>query len=350
MSFANTFERFGRAFVPKKLRDPLLAYLLKAGYDKVPYTMFGVFFVAEVIFTLIIYIIAIIPRQTGYAPVTTGLLAGLFWLVSLAILSILIMFSIWSYLNLKIYARTKEMEERLPEYLQVVVTNLRSGMPFDKSLWAAIRPEFGVLSREITIVSKKVLTGNDTSDALHEFAMRYDSPILRRSINLVVSEIEAGGEIASVITKVINNLRKTRQLKKEMATSVVSYMIFIAVIVMVLSPILFALANTILKVILTFATQIANSGSGASQSAGAELFRTLEGLARQGEHLTKDFRTFSFMALGVISFFSSMIVSIIEKGDIKGGLKYIPVFMSISMLLFWVFLSILAAVFRGLVV
>ena len=47
------------------------------------------------------------------------------------------------------------------------------------------------------------------------------------------------------------------------------------------------------------------------------------------------FRSFSRIALAVIAFFSSMIVSIIEKGNIQAGVKYIPMFI-ISTELFYI--------------
>lgn len=346
MDFMGQLDRIGRAFVFERFRDPLRLYLLKAGIEVVPYSAFTIMFFAALGITYILFYGFFYPMIVGVSALAVFLSTLVFWIVCVGAIVALFMFFIWSYLSVKIYNRTKEMEEKLPEYLALVVTNLRSGMSFDKSLWGAIRPEFGVLSREITMVSKQVMTGNDTSEALHEFAMRYESPILRRSINLIISEIESGGEVAAVIERVIDNLRKTSSLQKEMAASVVSFMIFISIIVMFLAPILFALANVIFQVILSFADQIAAS-PGISGSAGgaAQLFESMSRLAEYGDQLTSDFLTFSYLALGTISFFSAMIVSIIEKGDIIAGLKYIPVFVTVTLLVFFFALRAVSGAF-----
>lgn len=344
-------EKFGRAFIFSQLRDPLHEYVLKAGYEKTPYKFFAwLFFAINAIAAVGLWVLFfnartaaipwLIPLSQYLVPSSEllGLVAQAgfviaYWIfVSLGLIAFIIFF-IWSYFNLRIYRRTKDMEERLPDYLGLVVTNLRSGMSFDKSLWGAIRPEFGVLGREITIVSKKVMTGNDTAEALNEFAMRYDSPILRRSISLIISELESGGEVASVIDRVINNLRQTHELKREMATSVVSYMMFISVIVLVLSPILFALANTILDVILSFAQQIAGSGGGPGGQV-ANVFESLGNLATRRTEIMGNFQVFSYMAITTISVCAGIIVSILEKGDILGGIKYVPVFGTVSILVF----------------
>lgn len=343
-------EKFGRAFVPKQMRSQLRSYLLKAGYERVPYALFGLLFVATLVTTYALFFAFGWPalRTQGTLVVFIGTLA--FWTLSMFVQVALVMFFTWSYLNLRIYNRTKELEEKLPDYLDLVITNLRSGMSFDKSLFVAIRPEFGVLAKEVGMVSKRVMTGNDTAESLQELADRYDSPILRRSLDLIVSEIESGGEIATVIERVIENLRKTKRLKDEMRASVVSYMLFISIIVMVLSPVLFALANTILKVILSLAEQIAGGPSGAGNlGAAASLFESLGRLAGQQEQILGDFHTFSYLALGTISLFAGVIVSIIEKGDVRGGIKYIPVFLAVTLILFTIANSLVANIFGGLI-
>ena len=62
----------------------------------------------------------------------------------------------------------------------------------------------------------------------------------------------------------------------------------------------------------------------------------------------EDFRIFSVAALFTISFFSSLIVSIVEKGDIKGGVKYIPFYVFGSMGLYLLFMKILSTLFGGI--
>lgn len=352
MAFDQLMESFGRAFVPKSLREPLRNYLLTAGYQRTPYALFGILFIILLITTYVAFLAFVWPEIQSSNVLWVGLSTLGFWLTSIGAQVALVMFFTWSYLNLRIYNRTKELEDKLPEYLDLVVTNLRSGMSFDKSLFTAIRPEFGILANEVGMVSKKVMTGNDTTEALREFGSRYDSPILRRSIDLIVSEIESGGEIASVIDRVVESLRKTKRLKDEMRASVVSYMMFISIIVMVLSPILFALANTILGVILSLAEQIASGGGGGGGSnlGGADaLFESLGRLAENKEAILGDFYTFSYMALGTIGLFAGMIVSIIEKGDIRGGIKYIPVFIVVTLIIFGVSTSVISGIFGALV-
>jgi type II secretory pathway component PulF len=219
-----------------------------------------------------------------------------------------------------------------------VSTNLKGGMSFENALWSAIKPEFGILANEIGLVSKKVMTGNDVSDALIEFSMKYDSPILRRNIQLMISEVESGGKIVETIDKIIYDMKKTQILKKEMASSTVTYMIFIGMLVIFICPVLFALSLQLFTII-----------NGFLGSVGSNVSMNSTNLHVGASALTpKDFRIFSIAAITIISIFSSLIVAVIEKGEVKSGLKYIPMFLISSLTIYVIASGILGVVFKSL--
>ncbi|MBN1793211.1 type II secretion system F family protein [Candidatus Woesearchaeota archaeon] len=333
-------EEFGKAFVPKKIRPRLGAYLAKAGVEEVPYKFFGTLFLVTAVITYFVYLLMIYPSlRTSSA---LGLFAGTFagWFSVQITLIVLIILAIYFYLNLMIYQRTKIMEDLLPDYLALVSTNLRGGMSFEKSLWTAIRSDFGILAKEIGIVSKKVATGNDVSDALTEFAMKYNSPVLRRSVDLIKSELTSGGRVAEVLDQLVGVLRRTRELKKEMAATALTYMIFMSVIVLAITPALFALSKQLLTILISIGTKI----SGSIQP-GTTMFAF-----NAPEIDPADFSNFSIVAVGIIAVFTSVIISIIEKGDIKGGVRYIPLFLIVSILLYIIFEVLLGVAMGGLVV
>jgi hypothetical protein len=278
----------------------------------------------------------IYPRLEGYIPASILFITFIVWVVlPIGILSLVIVY-LYFDLTIKIYKRTKDIESILPEYLQVVSSNLKGGLSFEKSLWNAINSEFGVIAKEITMVSKKVMTGNDLVEALEEFTEKYDSPLLRRSFDLIIGEVESGGQIAFIVDKVIENIRKTRALKEEMAASSLGYMIFIGAIVIIIAPGLFALSYYLLSIMTGFSAKLAGV--------------SLQGLPitfSAGNLKMADFRSFSIMALMLITLFSSMLISIIENGDIKGGVKYIPAFMISSIFFYMIFMLVLGSIFSN---
>ncbi len=334
----NFIYLIGRSIIPKRLRPGLRLYLLKTGVSEVPYTMFGMLFLISGVMSYLLFMAFIYRELRAYGTFQTGLLSFISFAVIMSGIVFTISVVIYFYWNIKVYNRTKELEEILPDYLTLVSTNLKGGMSFENALWNAIKPEFGILASEIGLVSKRVMTGNDVQEALLEFSMKYESPTLRRTIQLLVGEIESGGRIVDTIDRVIYDMKKTQSLKREMAASTVTYMIFIGMLVVFIMPVLFALSLQLFTITSGFITNVAStvsSGPGGLSFSSPSIGRD-------------DFRIFSIAAITIISVFSSIILSIIEKGDYQSGLKYIPMFLISSVTIYLISVGIFSYVFGGI--
>jgi len=337
---------FGKAFIPESLfghpiRSNLRKYLLTAGYNDVPYVFFGLLFIITAIITYFVFIPFVYPMFQGMFFLFVFLLSFLLWaVIQISLIALIVLFIVF-FLNITIYKRTKAIEASLADFLVLVSTNLKGGLSLEQSLWAAIRPEFGLLAKEMTLVSKRVMTGNDLTESLMEFINKYDSPSLQRNLMLIIGEVESGGKIVTVIDKVIAALKRTKALKEEMSAATVSYMIFIGAVVVVIAPVLFALAFQLLQIIIGFTSSL---GSSLTSSSVINVPLNFDGKID-----VNNFKKFSVMALATISICSSMIISIIEKGDIKGGLKYIPLFTISSIILYFIAMVVLGNVFGGMI-
>ena len=335
-------EGVGRAFVFDRIRPHLREYFLKAGIVEVPYALFGkLFWVSLVPVALIFmfqewrYIVSL--EQNVFVNL---LLAFVFWLITHLIVIVLIILAVYFYLDLRIFNRTKKVEEMLPEFLNMVSENLKGGMAFENALWSSIKPEFGVLGDEMRLTAKKVITGLDVDKAIYLFTQRYESTTLRRSFDLIIQGVKGGGKAADVIDEVVDNLDQTRELKQDMEATNLSYVIFIAVISIIVAPGLFALSFQFLTVLKDVSEKVAEAETGDSTPG----FIKLEKLSITPE----EFMKFSEKAVLVITFFSALMVSIIQKGDIKGGVKYIPMMMISGYFMYRVLMVVGNAVFGGL--
>ncbi len=333
-------EEFGKAFVPKKFIPILRKYLLKAGFNEVPYRFFGMLFYFSAIITTLIFITFIFPYLKRFSPFEIYVFSFVGWFAIQLFFATLFILLIYFYLDLKIYFRTKKMEEELPDFLQVLSANLKGGMTFEKALWAAVKPRFSILGSEVAKASKKVMTGYELGKALTELSDKYDSLMLRRTVDLLISEAESGGNVTGLIDRIVDNLKETKELKDEMSAAAIAYIIFISVIVVVISPLLFALSFQLLLLILNFVTKL---------SFATQRVSSLPFVFSKVNVNPADFRTFSLVAIFVISLFSSLIVSIVEKGDMKGGLKYIPIYIFGSMALYLFFMNLLGKLFTGII-
>ena len=341
MAFKIIFlEEFGKAFVPKRVIPNLRKYLLKAGFNEVPYKFFGLLFYISALITTLIFIVFIYPYLRKFSLFEVYLYSFLGWFVVQLFFATLFILMLYFYLDLKIYQRTRKMEEQLPDFLQVLSANLKGGMTFEKALWSAVKPRFNVLGSEMAKASKKVMTGYEISKALTELTEKYDSLMLRRTVDLMISEVESGGNVAQLIDRLVSNLKETKELKDELSASAIAYVIFISVIIIAISPLLFALSYHLLLLIIGFIGQL----SSATQRVSNSPFVFSSVNVDPG-----DFRTFSMVAIFVISLFSSLIVAIVEKGDVKGGIKYIPIYVFGSIAFYFIFVKLLGAVFGGII-
>ncbi|MFT4326451.1 MAG: type II secretion system F family protein [Candidatus Woesearchaeota archaeon] len=343
-------EDIGKAFLPKKFRPVISNYLKTAGVNHSPYALISYLFFVSLAIALFIDFYYVFPFMQEYlvdfSVASSNFIIGvtLFFATFIVMFSFMMFFFLSGhfFLDMRVYNRVRQIEDNLPEFLSLVSTNLKGGMNIDSAMWNSIKPKFGVLSQEITLISKKVMTGYDLSEALQELHDKYDSPELKRTLSLLVSEMDVGGKISKIIDDIVLQLKNTKKLKEKMVSSVLSYVIFIGAITMFITPFLFALSYNLVNFIHGFVGQL--SGSIGTSS-------TMPGLLSNIDPDSIDpsnFLYFGYFALGTISLFSSMIVSIIQKGDVKGGLKFIPIFVTVSLLMYHLAVRLLFAVLGGL--
>lgn len=302
-------------------------YLDKAGFDidakQVAKKIFKINIIICLVLSLAVIIANIIFRK-GLSDLLIFLVG--FWVTLFFLLLALIWAMFLFYLDMKIFNRTKEVETVFPDFLQLTSSNISAGMPVDKALWYAVRPGFGVLAKEIETVAKNTMAGEDLSSALTKFAQRYNSKTIQRSVSLLLEGMAAGGQMADLLNKIALNIDETKILKKEMAATVTTYVIFITFATILAAPVLFGLATQLLEIIKQVTTSL---GTTAKSSSAFFSFSISSDAIK-----TRDFKIFSYLMLAISSFSSACIVSTIRKGRVKEGLTSIPIFVIVAILIY----------------
>ncbi len=338
LNLFNPHKKVEKKAVKKLTRTSLQEYLDKAGFDvtgeKVKKYAFRAVLSTFIFITVIILIIASFSGAHTYDIIIFML--GL-WTVIFAGILLLAMACIYFYLDYRIYSRTKEIEEVFPDFLQLASSNISAGMPVDKALWYAIRPNFGVLAKEMEEVAKSTMTGEDLEVSLLRFANKYNSQTIRRSINILIEGMRSGGEMADLLNKIALNIDEMKLMKKEMAANVMTYAIFISFAAVIIAPFLFALATELLTIIIKI------SGSLAVSSSGSFAFKP------PSAGSIESFKIFSVITLVMTAVFSVAIVSIIRHGRIMEGIKSMPLYALVSILIYYISLSVMGAVFGSII-
>ena len=345
MGLANQlFESVGKAFVFERLRPKLRSYVSRAGLVDVPYTLIGILFWLSILPVAYFFMFKLWGgiAEKIQNPLFQFILALSVWAIMHGAVLAVVMGLIYFYFDFRIFNRTKKMETVLPDFLRLVSENLKGGMPFEKSLWGAIKPEFGVLSQEVRLAAKRVMTGTDVDEALRDFTTKYDSAMLKRSFDLIVEGMKGGGRISDVIDRVIDTIEETKELKADMAATNLSYVIFIIIIVVIVAPGLFTLSFQFLIILQGIGAQLGESGGGEASSSAVPI--SFGSVAIEPEQ----FKSFSKQALMVMSLFSGMIVSVISKGSIKAGIRFVPVLLLSSQFTYSLGMKVATGIFGSL--
>ena len=320
-----------KSIVKQERKQRIRGYIEKAGVDISPQKLSKTFFNIAVLINL-----AISSYLIYYFSVTYGITWGTVvasMIVLWVFIFVILIFALWIMfyiaVDLKIFRRKVDIEEVLPDFLQLTASNINAGMTIDRALWYAIRPRFGVLAKEVEMVAKETMSGTDLKTALERFAARYDSVILKRSISMLNEGVEAGGKIGDLLNKIAINIQEQKSMLNEMSANVTTYVIFITFASIVGAPFLFALSGVLIEVVQNLSTALGGTGSVAA-SVGLALSFSGTGVSQS------DFRIFAIFSLIITSLFSAMMVSTIKKGNIKSSVKYIPIFIVVSLTLYFV--------------
>lgn len=255
---------------------------------------------------------------------------GFFFFYALAI----IIFKV--YLSYRIFRRRTEVERILPEFLRLVATNYRSGMPLDKAIIKSNRPRFGIFSKELQIVAKTTRVKGDLARSLQIFSKKFNSKILERAINNIVMSIKSGSNISALLEDIASNITKMRNMRSSMAANVKNYVIFIVIAGVIIAPLMFSMSYVMNSTITNVKSNMADQQDLSVQSSIT--------IQSGGGVQTDDFNVFAYLMLVTNSFVSALVISMIKYGNFQEGIRRIPLFLILGIGIYEVGKLALAAV------
>ena len=311
--------------VPMKYRDYLEQMLLYAGEKRSADFWIGSGSVLAVLVFIIIGLSQMVFFPMEESAGTTITLAFPFIYLIIALLSLLIVqFLVYIVIYFKALDRTKRVEEALPDALQLMSANLRAGMTPFQAMKLAARDEFGPLKEEIEYATTKALGTESFSKALLSMAKRIQSPVLDRSMKLFATSMKSGGHLAQLLEDLAEDIAETRTLKMELVTNTKMYSMLIMFMVVIGAPLLLAVSIYFIKIISNMQTTsgVSEAGFGMSFLAGEIA-------------ITPEFLTIAAVIMLIItSLLASMLIGVIAEGKEKYGLKYAPLVITGSLIVF----------------
>jgi len=339
LKLSNAVERI---FLSKnrieKLKHEFVLAGIKTSIDKVIKRMFFFsLFLGIFVFAGLLFVFEVLKGSSN--PILDSIIYFLTCILGVFVFLLVI---VYMYIVVKKNSRKKQIEDLLSDYLLLVSANVSAGMTIDQALWYAVRKRFGILANEMEIVVKKTMSGERLNDALIEFTEKYDSDVLKRTFVLLIEGMESGGEVSELINKISWSVKENQIIKKEVASSVASYAIFILFAALVAAPLLFALSQKII-VIMSELTKNLDLSSISSVKTQIPISSLGGGIN------VDDFKRFAASSLVITSIFAAMIVSSVKTGTIKEGFKNIPIYIAISLILYLVISIVMNQFFTGII-
>lgn len=244
-------------------------------------------------------------------------------------------------LILAVERRTKFIEGILPDALQLMAANIKSGFIPSRAMLLSSRKEFGPLSDAIKKAGKEMMTGKSVQDSLEEIPRNIKSEVLDTTMGLVIKGIKSGGQLVSLFEETALDMRRKESIKKEVKANVLMYGMFIGFAGAVGAPVLYALSTFLVSTI----GQI-----GQLTQIPQEMATNLPLIGFGGINISADFLLlFSIAAILITTVFGGMIMGIIDSGKERAGIKYIPILTTISLVIFFVARIAIAGIFGTMI-
>lgn len=323
------YERTTR-IVPKKYMKKIQGLLISSGIKVTPEKWIGFFHLFSIALSVGVLLDGILFGQDFYLMLAISVF-------------VLIGINAVSYVALILLAdkRVRFIEHMLPSALVLMSSNIKSGMIPSQAMLVSARKEFGPLKEEMRITSNEVIGGKSFEQALTNMAKRVNSETLSRTASLLIEGSRAGGEIATLLEGIAEDIKHTELVRAEIRASVMMYVIFIFIAAGIAAPMLFAVSIFLVTMISQFG---AVDVPELATAAGVPTMTISLG------QVSPEFLTiFALISIAITSFFGSLIIGLIEGGEEKKGIKYIPLLLILGIVVFY-FANILVKEIFGSVV
>jgi flagellar protein FlaJ len=222
--------------------------------------------------------------------------------------------------------RILAMDDKFPDFLRDLAESARAGMTLPRALVTAATGTYGALTPEIRIMAAQVEWGVEFGEALARFSKRCRTPLIDRTVSLIVEAQRAGGSVVDILTAAAEDAREIKQIVSERNTQMsmynvviyISFFVFIAVVLVLSAQFIPAFKKAV--------------GAASGQQVGGLQFRDFD---------PEDFNTIFFQAALVQAIGGGLVGGVLSKGSPVAGFMHIGVMMVAAWLSFRVLVGLM---------
>ncbi len=142
--------------------------------------------------------------------------AGFFWRLEMGLVGFLIGYLFPdSYLKAKAKERQREIENRLPDVLDLLTVSVEAGLGFDSALLKVVEKQKGVLAEEFLRVLQEIKMGRPRRESLRDLARRNPIEDLSNVVASLVQADQLGISIGGVLRNQAKQIRQRHRQRAE---------------------------------------------------------------------------------------------------------------------------------------
>jgi tight adherence protein C len=165
------------------------------------------------------------------------------------------------YLDRTMRRRREAVNRSLPDFLDLLVIGVESGMALDSAIAAAardLRRAHPVLCDELEVFGREILAGVTRAAALQSLGARSGEPELRKLTTLLVQADRFGSSISKVLRAQARYMRLQRRQRAEEQAHKVSVKMLFPVIFLIMPSVLLVTAGPAVILLITNLSRMAH--------------------------------------------------------------------------------------------
>jgi flagellar protein FlaJ len=216
-------------------------------------------------------------------------------------------------------ARIRAIDAKFPEFLRDLAESKRAGMTLTQAVVTASKGNYGALTGDIRKMAAQIEWGVSFGEALQRFARRVRTPLIERSVSLIVQASEAGGNVVDILHAAAEDAREIQLLLRERKTAMSIY-------VMIIYIAFFVFLSVIAILDAQFLPEVAKAVGGAQ---GVQI-----GPIKFGKVDTDSFEQVFFHAAIVQAVGGGFVAGVMEEGRAVAGLRHVFIMVAFGYVAF----------------
>lgn len=111
--------------------------------------------------------------------------------------------------------RQIELDEKFLEFMRGLSDGVRAGIPIPKAMKELSVTDFGALTPYVKKLINQIEWGIPLREAMLRFSKDTNSPVIKRSVSIIIEAEQGGGNINEVLTSVTNSILQIKKIKNE---------------------------------------------------------------------------------------------------------------------------------------